>query len=133
MPAQHPFLNEVILLERVSEFRIFGRSRDLSRGFESELFARWLGQILLGSIFAFCFWVSAETLTASLAGNDLTWYQPGWNDMGGMLFQSAVWGAIAFFAVVRFLSYIDRRIRLEGWELELRLKAAGRGWEEKLR
>jgi len=43
-----------------------------------------------------------------------------------------VWIAIAFFGVFRFLSYIDRRIRLEGWELELRLKAVGRASEEKL-
>jgi hypothetical protein len=32
---------------------------------------------------------------------------------------------VAFFAVVRFLTYIDRRIRLEGWEVELRLRALG--------
>ena len=43
-----------------------------------------------------------------------------------MLFQAGVWLAIAYFGVVRFLSYIDRRIRLEGWEIELRFKAVGR-------
>ena len=34
---------------------------------------------------------------------------------------------VAFFAVARFLAYIDQRIRLEGWEVELRLRAVGRG------
>ena len=38
---------------------------------------------------------------------------------GGLFFRLGVWIAIAYFAVVRFLSYIDRRIRLEGWEIEL--------------
>ena len=50
------------------------------------------------------------------------------SDFGDLLFQTGVWIAIAFFAVVRFLSYIDRRIRLEGWEIELRLKSVGRRW-----
>ena len=61
-----------------------------------------------------------------LIGDELTWDQPGLSDLGGLLFQAGVWIAIAFFGVFRFLSYIDRRIRLEGWELELRLKAVGR-------
>ena len=62
-------------------------------------------------------------------GDELTWYRPGLSDLSGHLFQVAVWIAISFFGVFRFLSYIDRRIRLEGWELELRLKEAGRGME----
>jgi len=132
MPAQYAFLDEVILLERVSVFRSFRRSRDLSRGFEGELFMRWLGQIFFGSIFALCFWESVRTMSSALAGDDLTWYRPGLSDFSGLLFQAAVWIAIAFFGVFRFLSYIDRRIRLEGWELELRLKAVGRASEEKL-
>jgi hypothetical protein len=138
MPAQYGFLNEVILLERVSIFRAragrdpaLRRSRSLSHGFESEYFLRWLGQIFLGSIFAFCFWMGARTVSSTLAGEELTWYQPGLADLAGLLFQAGVWIAIAFFAVFRFLSYIDRRIRLEGWELELRLRAVGRALEEK--
>ena len=57
-----------------------------------------------------------------LAGGELTWDQSADVDVGDLLFQAGVWIAIAFFAVVRFLSYIDRRIRLEGWEIELRLR-----------
>jgi len=132
MPAQYAFLGEVILLERVSVFRSLKRSRTLSHGFESELFLRWMGQIFLGSIFALCFWMGARTLTSALAGDELTWYRPGLSDLGGLLFQAGVWIAIAYFGVFRFLSYIDRRIRLEGWELELRLKAVGHAAWEKL-
>jgi hypothetical protein len=132
MPAQFAFLNEVILLERVSVFQVFRRARSLSSGYEGELFGRWIGQILLGAIFTLCFWMSAETLSGALAGDELTWYRPGLADMGGLFFQTGIWIAIAYFGVVRFLCYIDRRIRLEGWALELRLKAVGRELEAKL-
>ncbi len=64
-------------------------------------------------------------------GDELTWYRPGLNDLSGVLFQTAVWIAIAFFGVYRFFAYIDRRIRIEGWELDLRLKAVNRGLEER--
>ena len=132
MPAQYAFLDEVILLERVSVFQIFRRSRVLSRGSEGELFLRWIGQIMLGAFFALCFWMSAKTLSGALAGDELTWYRPGLSDLGGVFFQVGIWIAIAYFGVFRFLSYIDWRIRLEGWALELRLKAVGRASEEKL-
>ncbi len=37
-----------------------------------------------------------------------------------------VWAFASLFAIVfRFLSYLDSRIRLEGWELDLRLRAEG--------
>ena len=48
----------------------------------------------------------------------------------GGLAQVGTWIAIAFFGVVRFLTYIDQRIRLEGWEVELRLRAAGAALED---
>ncbi len=36
---------------------------------------------------------------------------------------SAFWLVMAYFTVVRFLSYLDQRIRAEGWEVELLLRA----------
>jgi hypothetical protein len=130
VPAQFSFLSEVVLLERLGPFRSLVRSRALSRAFEGELFIRWMGQIILGLIFAICFRMGTETVTSVLAGGELTWDRPGLGDWGGLLFQTGVWIAIAFFGVVRFLSYIDRRIRLEGWEIELRLRSVGRALEE---
>ena len=35
----------------------------------------------------------------------------------------AMWLVFAFFAVVRFLAYLDLRIRREGWEVELMMRA----------
>jgi hypothetical protein len=131
VPSQFAFINEVVLLERLGTARAFGRSRAIARGFEGELFLRWIAQIVLGLTFALCFWMGAQALGSVLAGGELTWDQPGLADSGGLLFQIAVWIAIAFFGVVRFLSYIDQRIRIEGWEIELRLKRVGRALEER--
>jgi hypothetical protein len=133
MPAQNGFIDEVILLERESVYQVFRRARVLSRGAEGTLFMRWIGQIMLGTIFALCFGMSAQTLSRALAGDELTWYRPGLGDLADVYFQAGIWIAIAYFAVFRFLHYIDRRIRLEGWALELQLKALGRALKEKLR
>ena len=35
----------------------------------------------------------------------------------------ALWLVVAYFSVVRFLSYLDIRIRREGWEVELVMRA----------
>jgi hypothetical protein len=140
MPAQYAFLSEVILLER-SDARdlgtrltgLFKRCRELSKGFEGELLMRWFAQLALGGIFAVCFWMCAKSLGSTLIGEELTWYRPGMNDLGGILFQASVWIAVAFFAVYRYFAYVDRRIRLQGWELGMRLKAAARGLERSIR
>jgi hypothetical protein len=136
MPSQYPFLNEVILLEREVNPRerkgVFGqikRARGLTRGYEGDFFMRWLGQLFLGTTFAVCLLTSAETLLGTLIGNKLTWYQPGMGDVNGLMFQTAVWIAVAFFGVYRFFAYIDQRIRLEGWELNVRITAVARALE----
>jgi hypothetical protein len=133
VPARFAFLDEMILLERVGLIRAFGRSRAISGRFEGELFFRWLGQIALGLTFALCFQKGAEAFGSVLAGGDITWERAGQIDTDDLLFQAGVWTAIAFFAVVRFLSYIDRRIRLEGWEIALRLRNVGHALEEQER
>ena len=38
-------------------------------------------------------------------------------------FPAALWLIAGYMAVVRFLNYLDLRIRHEGWEVELRLRA----------
>ncbi|HBO43156.1 MAG TPA: hypothetical protein DD670_04320, partial [Planctomycetaceae bacterium] len=49
-----------------------------------------------------------------------------WNYDGAMLshgYQAALWLVVGFFTVVRFLGYLDLRIRREGWEVELVMRA----------
>ena len=42
-----------------------------------------------------------------------------------VLFQAAIWLVVVFFTIARFLNYLDQRIRNEGWEVELALRAEG--------
>jgi hypothetical protein len=126
IPGYFWFSNEVILLEKAPGLRTLSRCRQLSRGRTGEYFMQWLGQLAFGTVFALCFWAGIGTATSALFKSELTWSRPFLTDMGGIRFQLGVWIAIAFFAVARFLIYIDQRIRSEGWELRLRLQAVGR-------
>ncbi len=132
-PTRLAYLDEVILLERLRWFKAPGRATALCRGQEGEYFLAWLGQIALGLIFVLCFSIGSDAMISVLFGDELSWSRPKTNGVSGFLFEASVWIAVAYFGTFRFLSYIDRRIRLEGWELELRLKAAGRALEESAR
>jgi hypothetical protein len=43
-----------------------------------------------------------------------------------------LWTVVAFMGVARFLSYLDLRIRQEGWEVELLVRAEAARLAEKL-
>ena len=129
-PSRYVFLDEVILLERLRWFDALGRASALCRGQQGDYFARWLAQIAIGSIFVGCFTIGGDAIVSMLFGDELTWSRPRTSGLSGLLFEAAIWIAVAYFGTFRFLAYIDRRIRLEGWEIELRLKAAGRALEE---
>jgi hypothetical protein len=121
-----PYLNEVILLERNplvhSRGRIttWQRSQTLHEGSRGTQFGRWLMSLLLAGL-----------LTASLSS--LVWFLCGlltnhW-EYDDSLWQygvpASMWTVAGFFAVARYLSYLDLRIRREGWEVELQIRAEG--------
>jgi flagellar biosynthesis protein FlhB len=120
-----PYLGEIILLERnpwrklspagTSTLTRSGNMHGRNRG---ELFNRWIGALLVGALLVFVFWRSLWYLVRLLAGQveDVV---PQFN----VWLQVALWLVIGFFAIVRFLSYLDLRIRTEGWEVELLLRA----------
>jgi hypothetical protein len=130
IPARLGFLNEVILLERGPWRSALRRGAALCGDRGGELFGRWLAQCAFGAMFVVAFWVAVRSALEMLAGGDLTWEEPEWGALTGPRAQLGVWLAVAFFAVVRFLTYIDQRIRLEGWEVELRLRAVGAAMAE---
>jgi hypothetical protein len=130
-PSRLAYLDEVILLERMRGFKALRRAGALCRGLEGEYFLSWVAQVALATTFVLCFATGSNMIISSLFGDELTWSRPRASGLSGLLFQAAVWIAVAYFGTFRFLSYIDRRIRLEGWELELRLKAVGRALEER--
>ena len=44
----------------------------------------------------------------------------------------ALWIVVGFFAVARFLGYLDLRMRREGWEVELMMRAEAARLERQL-
>ena len=122
--VRSPYLNEIILLERnpfsarPGRITTSCRSNSLHAGSRSTLFSRFLISMLFGVLMS-C------GLALSL------WYIRGlmthhW-DKSGVVYTIgvpvALWTVAAYFTVVRYLSYLDLRIRREGWEVELRVRA----------
>lgn len=123
--AVWPYLNEVILLERnpwrrrrVGELSTMSRSSALHAGMTGEGLTFWLGNLAVaaalvasvgGSLwFLLLIFVGQEYLTADALRFGLA---------------TTIWLVVGYLAVVRFLSYLDLRIRREGWEVELKLRA----------
>jgi hypothetical protein len=124
------FANEIILLERGKWWKILGRGRDLASGRGGELFLLGFFQVILTYLFATLFFIGMSRIGETMVAEEVTWDLPESNHFGAWLFQLPIWLATAFFAVARFLTYIDQRIRLEGWEVELRLRAIGEAMQE---
>ena len=123
--AFRPFINEIVLLERTplrsSDDRVTTvgrRSRVLHGANAGEWLARGLGSCLLGVL-----------LTLSVYGTMYFVASVAWADwsqgprLARILLPLAMWIVAGFFTVFRFLTYLDARIRQEGWEVELRLRA----------
>ncbi len=120
-----PYLSELILLERnplvargdgrISTLR---RSRNLHQGVGGELFARWIAASLVGTLIALSTAAGAAVLISQLTGITLS-------ERAYLLYTlpAAAWAVLGYLAVVRFLAYLDLRIRREGWEVELAMRA----------
>jgi len=130
VPPRLAFANEVVLLEKGRWWRIWGRGNALIHGRSGALFALALLQVAAILLFAFVSYVATGRLGEVLFSEPLTWDVPASSAFAGPRFQLPIWLGVAFFAVARFLAYIDQRIRLEGWEVELRLRDVGRAMEE---
>jgi hypothetical protein len=121
--ALWPFLNEVILLERNPLVGRAGRLSTLKRN--SALHRGGSGDFLLRAICALALsglLVTALVLTQGFLLENLLGLRAGWKTEI-MTLQLALWFVVIYFTVARFLSYLDQRIRDEGWEVELALRA----------
>ena len=122
-----PYLSEVILLDRNPMRRTganvnttLSRSRTLHRGEGGDLFAHWLGSVSLGGLLLGSICLSIYLVRSMLLG-EWTWDVN--RPMYTFYYPIALWLVIGFFTVVRFLCYLDLRIRREGWEVELAMRA----------
>lgn len=126
------YLNEILLLERSPVGRVYRRLAT----FHGRIKARILGEtafdLALGVLSTLILVWGLRALVEIWSGDwstgliefesaDLLLY---WFPVFSGPGQVAAWLAISFFTVVRFVSYLDCRIRREGWDVELKLRTA---------
>lgn len=123
-----PYLNEVILLERNRFWRgrlgamtTSRRTLILHKGAGNDLFARWITTVAVSAMLLLSIWYSLIAVEDALLA-DMNW--DWWKlSMYTFYYPLALWLVVGYLTVVRFLAYLDLRIRREGWEVELMMRA----------
>ena len=118
-----PYMGEVVLLERnplrgePGQMSTLKRLQLLHRGASSDFMAQALGAFCVAALLVVAIDLTEAFLLENLFGMEI--------DLAVQLIevQVALWLVAVFFTVVRFLNYLDQRIRHEGWEVELFLRA----------
>ena len=125
MRGTRPYINEVVVLERnplrsqnPQRMTVARRSAFLHSPSSGELIVRSLSTGLI----ALLLWCSTYGLFLFLSGVLLNSWRQGWF-MVTWCYPLSLWLIALYFTVVRFLSYLDLRIRQEGWAVELKLRA----------
>ncbi|MEZ6069676.1 MAG: hypothetical protein R3C10_05240 [Pirellulales bacterium] len=120
-----PHLNEIILLERNPMIANPGhpmttmkRNSIIHTQGSGALVGRWLYSCMVATLLVGALWFGSFWMRGLLLGD---WTFDAWFYL--VQFQAAVWLTVGYFTVVRFLGYLDLRIRNEGWEVELLLRA----------
>jgi hypothetical protein len=136
--AFRPYINEIILLERnpllsqqPTAITVGRRSAHLHGPYAGDLFVRWCGAAAVGLLLVALALASAVmaqgvlitdwpihfSLEDQTVASNLDWFKLQ------IVYPACLWLVVAFLAVVRFLNYLDLRIRHEGWEVELLMRA----------
>jgi hypothetical protein len=132
--ATAPFLNEIILLERNPIRPVSPQAMTIRRRIVM-LHSAGAGNLIY---LALVVWLSSCLLALALFGTLLCVqgvFFDNWSLGSRIVLYGAplaMWIAALFSAVVRFLSYLDLRIRHEGWEVELRMRAEGNRLAEQI-
>ncbi len=125
--ALRPNITEIILLEKnplrargTGAITIGKRSAHLHDPSGSDLIGRWIGSAALAMLLVGIIYV---TMTVAVGVLFSAW-SGGWYETH-LIYPASLWIVAAFMSVVRFLNYLDLRIRHEGWEVELLMRAEG--------
>jgi hypothetical protein len=134
MRAVRPFINEIVLLEKNPlraanhQTMTIGRRSKLLHGPSSgELLARAILATLVAILMFGAFYATFHLVSSLLLGDPTQ----GWVTVEVVL-PFTMWLVAGYFTVVRFLGYLDLRIRQEGWEVELRLRSEAAILQSKL-
>jgi len=122
-----PFAAEILLLEKCPVFKSKERPNQLSysqrskwlhSGLYVDSFLMHIGITNVAVLTALSLSLGIVFLTGVVVGS---WRWGLWMDL--VLYPLVLWSVATWCTVIRFLSYMNSRIRTEGWEIELRLKA----------
>jgi hypothetical protein len=123
--AGWPYLNEILLLEQnpLRKRNVYGsttgsRSTTMHARNHGELVGRWLASIVVATGLVLAIWGALLYLQTFI-----TFHPTVERVTYSIHLQVAVWIVVSYFMVVRYLSYLDLRIRTEGWEVELTMRA----------
>ncbi|MFN7628231.1 MAG: hypothetical protein ACK5PZ_15495 [Pirellula sp.] len=122
-----PFAPEILLLERCPLFiRKKSNANDLSYGRRTAWLHAGSGDLfsvqIVNTIISVAFVLLACLGILYVSGIVFGIRNWGfWMDL--ILFPSTLWVMAKWSAIIRFLLYLNTRIRTEGWEVELKLKA----------
>jgi len=120
-----PYLNEIILLERnpltggKGVITTTRRASSLHGHFVGNLFGRWIAALAYGTLLTAALCIAIFWVRMVVMNGELDFSPP----LAEVWYPLALWIVVSYFNVVRFLSYLDLRIRGEGWEIELRMRA----------
>jgi hypothetical protein len=138
MRALRPYITEIVLLEKnpllskkENVITIARRSSHLHGPSSADLIVRWVCAAMVATLLAIMALATVIVVLGVLiskwpVGVDLEEGQLLWNvDWLELQFvyPACLWLVVAYLSVVRFLSYLDLRIRHEGWEVELLMRA----------
>ncbi len=127
VPINLFYANEVILLERSKLFSFWKRTGILTQ--DAQSYHLWIALVEWGFLFGFaflCCGFGLGSLWVTLFGSGTPPLFDEELDLLGeapmIAITMGMWVAVGFFSVARFLFYIDRRTRLEAWDLNLKLQ-----------
>jgi len=139
MRAFRPYINEIVLLEKnpltsqdPQRITIGKRSSHLHGPSSGDLFVRWIVSAMISLLLMVLALITAHLLLGLLLGilpfeydpvaEEITEWNVTWLQLQ-VVWPACLWLVASYFSVVRFLSYLDLRIRHEGWEVELLMRA----------
>ncbi len=130
-----PFAPEILLLERCKMVASNSVDRKTAITYSNragrlhqaggELFGSTLMVGVVACVFLLVLNLAFIFLIGSVVG---AWAWGWWMDL--IFYPLALWAVAFWGTIVRFLIYMNTRIRGEGWELELKLKAEARRFRE---
>jgi len=125
MRGRRPFLPEILLLERCpsrsrdpAAITLRRRNSGLHDPLTSELIGRFMLVSLTLTVIGLGFYYAIVWCRGVMFGH---WEPSPLVQL--VLFPLALWAVAGLSVLVRFLSYLDSRIRLEGWEVDLAVRA----------